>query len=82
MAPSTRVLVIAAGAIIVFDALASLASRLIGFSYAAASPIEFLIYATVGFFAARGASVPAGIGAGATIALVDATVGWAVSWPS
>jgi hypothetical protein len=51
------------------------------FDYANLWPLSLAIYGLVAFLVARRAgSLRAGVGAGAVVALADATVGWAVSW--
>jgi hypothetical protein len=70
-------------AVIVFDLVASFASRHFGFAYARASIGSYVIYLAIGFFAARGAVANAVAVAAATAAvagLVDASLGWAISW--
>ena len=75
-----RVLVIAALTVVVFDTIGSLASNATGFPYGLLAPVSFLIYAAAGFFAFRhGGFRTAAVGGGMT-ALVDATLGWAISW--
>ncbi len=66
--------------IVAFDALASIASRLLNFPYPYATVGSFVIYAVVGFTAARISSVKAAALAGAMVGLTEATVGWGVSW--
>jgi hypothetical protein len=75
--------VLGSAAVVVFDILASLASRQFGFAYARASFGSYLIYLAIGFFAAR-ASASNAIGVAALAAgiagVVDASAGWAISW--
>lgn len=70
-------------AVLVFDLLASLASRHFRFAYAHAGFGSYLIYLAIGFFAAR-ASISNALGVAALAAgfagLVDASLGWAISW--
>jgi hypothetical protein len=78
-----KVVVLGSAAVVIFDILASLASRRFGFAYARAGYGSYLIYLAVGFFAARAsesnAIATAAVAAGVA-GLVDASVGWAVSW--
>jgi hypothetical protein len=67
-------------AIVVFDLLASVASRTIGFRYGYTTVGSWLIYAAVGFMIGRRADVGAAALGVAIIAVVEATIGWAVSW--
>jgi hypothetical protein len=75
-----RVIVWGAIAIIVFDAVAAAASRQFGFKYTAAAFGSYLLYAAVGYLASRAGTVSDAGAAGAAMGMVDATLGWAVSW--
>ena len=83
MSYQTRVILIGVLAVIVFDAIAALASRRFGFAYAKATVGSALIYGTIGFLAARGSDAnplqSAAFAAG-IVGLVDASAGWGVSW--
>lgn len=67
-------------AIVAFDLLASVASRVLGFPYGYATIGSWLIYATFGFIIGRRADVRTASAGVAVIAGVEATVGWALSW--
>ena len=67
-------------AVLLYDALASWTSAATGFAYGKLAPGSWLIYAAVGFVAARSSGIPAAIVAGALVGLVDASAGWALSW--
>ena|SRR5688572_11170763 len=81
-------LLLAAGAVVVlaFDTLGSLASRHWKFSYAVLAPGSILIWsmtaAVVTTVAQAGVVESVGLGAvsGAWVALVEATLGWWISW--
>jgi len=80
MTSFTRVLLLAAAAVLLYDLAVALASRPLGFDYASAVPGSYLIYAVAGFFGARaGKDVRSGMVAGAVTGLVDATLGWSLS---
>jgi len=82
-ASSVRVIALGSAVVVLFDLLASIASRQFGFTYARASFGSYLIYLAIGFFAARSSpSNPIGMAALAAgvAGLVDASIGWAVSW--
>lgn len=81
MTSVTKVILGGAIAVVVFDALASVGSLHLGFEYSKAAFGSWLVYAAVGFLAARvgGGLWPAAL-AGVLMGLVDATVGWTVSW--
>ena len=78
----SRVVLLGSATVVLFDIVASLASRQLGFAYGLASVGSYLIYLAIGFFAAR-ASASNAVGVAAVVAgiagLVDASVGWAVS---
>ena len=67
-------------AVLVFDTAASFASKGLGFSYGYASIGSVLIYAMVGYFAYRQWGVGRAVGAAVLVELVDATLGWFISW--
>ncbi len=66
-------------AILLFDTVASLASRALGFPYGAAAIGSWIIYALTGAYAARSGRIRSGLSAGAVVGLVEATVGWWIS---
>lgn len=80
MPPSKKVVAIGAVAVIAYDAVTALASHQFGFAYTRAAVGSYLLYAMVGYFAAKSDGLRSAVRAGATIGLIDASVGWAVSW--
>lgn len=66
--------------VIAFDALASLASLLFGFSYAYATLGSAVLYVVLTYLAARKFGFRIALLLGAAMGLVDVTIGWAVSW--
>jgi hypothetical protein len=64
------------------DLLASVASRTIGFRYSYATVDSWLIYAAFGFMIGRRLNAFAASQGVAVIAVVEAAIGWAVSWVS
>ena len=80
MSPLVRILLGGAIAVLAFDAIASVASQRLGFEYGSAAVGSGIIYTAIGFLAAGRGGVQAAALAGATMGLVDATLGWAVSW--
>lgn len=66
--------------VLVFDAVASLASKGLGFPYGYASIGSVLIYATVGYFAFRRWGLIRAVGAAVLVELVDATLGLFIAW--
>lgn len=80
MSELLRVTLLASLLVIVFDTVGSIASRQLRFSYVRLMPASFLIYGGVGFLAASFSTlIQAGLAA-SIVGLVDATVGWAISW--
>ena len=67
-------------AVLLFDTAASLAAKGLGFPFAYASIGSVLIYAMVGYFAYRRSGLVRAIGAAVLVELVDATLGWFISW--
>jgi hypothetical protein len=67
-------------AVIVFDAIASLASLALGFPYTYAAFGSAVLYIAFSFFAARKFGFWAAVLLGAAMGIADATIGWAVSW--
>ena len=77
---STRYVWLICGlAVLILDTLGSLAARHWGFAYGSLSAISFLLYFCAGVGAGRLAGVWAGGLAGGVTALIDATLGWAIS---
>jgi hypothetical protein len=76
----SRVVLYGALAVIVFDAIAAIASLQLGFEYSAAIPGSYMIYATTGFFAWKTSGWKGAALTGLLLGLVDATIGWGISW--
>jgi hypothetical protein len=76
------VTVIAVGclAVLVFDLLGATASRWLGFRYSLLMPGSYALYTATGVVAAHVGPAWIGIIAGAIVAFVEATIGWAISW--
>lgn len=77
MSPTTRLLPLSAGAVLLYDATASALSRLSGITYVDFSIGSLLIYFTIGVVASRW-QVNAAV-AGAVAGFTDATLGWLIS---
>jgi hypothetical protein len=80
MSPIPRIVLAGVIGIVVFDALASVASRSFGFPYVYATVGSWLIYAMVGFAIGRIAPVSYAAGGVAVVALAESTIGWWLSW--
>jgi len=76
----SRIIAFSAAGIILIDTLGALVSRGFVFSYRYFIPVSFLTYIAIGFFVAKYATVIAAILAAAITGLVEATIGWAISW--
>ena len=74
------VIAIGCGAALGFDLLGSAASRWLGFPYSRLAPGSSAIYTVTSVVAARHGPAWVGIVAGATVAFVEATMGWGISW--
>ena len=76
----TKIVCLGAIGVLVFDALASFASLLVGFSYAYATVGSVIIYGIVGYFSFLTGGIGACIRAAILVELVDVTLGWGISW--
>jgi len=75
-----KIVGLGAVSVLVFDTVASLASKGLGFPYGYASIGSVLIYCMVGYFIFRRLGLIRAIGAAVLVELVDATLGWFISW--
>ncbi len=66
--------------VIAFDAVASIASLALGFSYSYAALGSAVLYIVFAYFAARAFGFWAALLLGAVMGITDVTLGWAVSW--
>lgn len=83
MTSQRKVIIGGCVAVVLFDVLASAASRSFAFPYARASVGSYFIYAAVGFLAGRCSDclhARAGARAAAIAGFADASLGWAASW--
>lgn len=83
MTARTRIILVGIGAIIVFDVVAAMISRETGTPYAWTTYGSWILYTALGYLAGRtspGSALLASAIAGVIFGLVDATLGWAVSW--
>ena len=80
MSGLTKVLLGGAAAILVFDGVCALASRQFGFDYTMAAVGSYLLYAAIGYPAAKVGGIRAAAVAGAVTGLVDSTLGWVLAW--
>ena len=75
-----KVVLLGAITVLAFDTAASWAAKELGFPYTYASVGSALIYVIVGYFIFRQFGVVRAIGAALVVAIVDATLGWFISW--
>ena len=78
--PALRVALLGMIAVVVFDAIASLASLAIGFNYEYSAFGSMVLYCAFGYWASRVRTILFALIVGALMGLVDASLGWAVSW--
>ena len=79
MTPFVKLVTIGAVVVLLFDATAAIASRLLDFPYTSAAWGSYVVYGTTGYFVGRQFSVARSALAGIVLGLVDATLGWAAS---
>jgi hypothetical protein len=78
---SPRIALVGAGAVIVFDAIASLLAEPLGFRYQDVFWVPLALYTGVGFMAGRRlGSLRGAARTSAAVGLADATVGWGASY--
>ena len=75
-----KFVLLSAAIVVVFDALASVASAAFHFPYVYAGLGSVFIYMALALVVALRFGFVRGLVLGATLGLVDATIGWAVSW--
>jgi hypothetical protein len=69
-------------AILLFDLIASIASKRLGFPYQWATIGSFVIYFLIGYIAAKSSGQPVRAAAvvAAIVGLAEASIGWWISW--
>ena len=80
MSSKSRITLIGAVGVVLFDVAASFVSRWQGFDYGWAVIGSWLMYTGLGFAVVRAERSASGLRAGGVIGLVDATCGWGLSW--
>lgn len=78
--PIKKIILTGCIVILAFDTIGSLASLALSFPYSSLAPVSFLIYAIVGFIGTRYTNIKKGALAAGIVGLVEATLGWAISW--
>jgi hypothetical protein len=79
MKTETRLYLAIVFVIVLFDGLASLASRTWRFDYTRLDWVSFCLYAASGFLALKYRGLKGGVLAGLLAGFTDATLGWALS---
>jgi hypothetical protein len=77
---NVNVIVLGAVGILLLDTVGSLASKRYGFAYSKLMAGSFAIYLAVGVAANTDDSIVPSMVAGALVALIESTLGWAISW--
>ncbi|HET6577638.1 MAG TPA: hypothetical protein VFG66_04910 [Gemmatimonadales bacterium] len=72
--------VVGASTVLLYDLVASLISRRFGIPYGRFSPGSFAVYAVTGSAAVQPGGLASAALAGLVVALIEATIGWALSW--
>lgn len=75
-----KIILVAVLVVLAYDTLGALASRALGFPYETLVFGSYVIYGCAGFFAGRARGLVKGAIAGGLVGLIDATLGWAISW--
>jgi len=74
-----KLLLLGIVAVTLLDIFASIASRQFNFNYALLSPISFIIYGLLGFFATKVRNLKTAVLLGAILGLFDSTIGLKIS---
>ena len=80
MSRTVRGIVYGAAAVLALDTAGSLAAQAAGFDYALLTPVSIVLYAAVGAYVGTTELVSRAAIAGAVVGVIDATLGWAISW--
>jgi len=80
MQSTILILVVGVLAVLTLDTIGSIASRQFGFHYGSLSVISWLIRIAVVFLSARYGSLSLSFLTGGSVAFIDATLGWYISW--
>lgn len=80
MTTQSKTIAVGAASVVLYDVLASVCARALGFAYGWAVIGSWLIYSAIGFLVAKADRTTSGFRVGMALGLVDSTVGWAVSW--
>ncbi len=75
-----RLLALGAVVVLAFDTVGATASRLLGFRYSILTIGTYIIYGTACFRIGQRAGILQAVLGGAMLGLLDATLGWRISW--
>ena len=78
--PILKIILTGCIVILAYDTVGSLASVVWDFPYSSLTMGSFLIYGIFGFVGTRYVNIKNGILAAGIVGLVEATIGWAISW--
>ena len=77
---ATKTLITGALAVVAYDTVGATASRFLGIRYGVLALGSYAIYSAVAYQIAKESGTVSAVAAGAAIAFIDATLGWAISW--
>jgi hypothetical protein len=80
MSRTARGTLYGAVAVLALDTIGAFASRTLGFEYAMLAPISFVLYTAIGAYVGVAERVSRAAMVGAVVGVIDATLGWAISW--
>ena len=80
MSRAVRGILYGGAAVLAISALGSVAARMLGFEYSLLTPVSLVAYVAVGAYVGLRARVSQAAIVGAVVGVIDATLGWAISW--
>jgi hypothetical protein len=80
MSRTVRGMLYGGAAVLALSLIGSLASQTLGFEYSLLAPVSLIVYVAIGAYVGLGARVSQAAIVGAVVGLIDATLGWAISW--
>jgi hypothetical protein len=80
MSRTVRGILLGGAAVLAIAFAGSVASRTLGFDYSLVAPISIAVSVAIGVYVGLGGRVSQAAIAGGTVGVIDATLGWAISW--
>ena len=80
MSRTVRGILYGAAVVLAVSLVGSAASQTLGFDYSVLAPVSVVVYVAVGVYVGLRARVSEAAIAGAAVGLIDATLGWGISW--